>query len=711
MGNEISGSVAGAVVQAGTIHQVILPGREVPVPRQLPSAVRDFTGRDRELAALDEVLASAGDPAATVVVAVIDGVGGAGKTTLVVKWAHRAQRRFPGGTLFVNLRGFGPSPPLDPAMVLALFLPALGLAETQVPAEFEARVGLYRSVLAERRVLVVLDNAVDAEQVRPLLPGAPGCMAVVTSRGGLTELVIAEAAHRVPLDVFSTAESTALLREILGTERIDAELDAAAELLAVCGGLPLAVRVAATRVAAHPHVDIADVVAEITGDQHRRAEDTLWGNDVGSAVRAVFDWSYERLTDQQAMVFRRLGLHPSPEFGVAAAAALAGLGSGAAYRCLAALAELHLIEPVARRRFRMHDLMHAHAAHRVELDEPPGDRDAAVARMLSWYARTAWHADQTAFPEMAGTVPAVVGPVDVEAAFADREQARAWLHAEHANLVAAARGANARGLHDQAMALAVACRFLTSGGRAWYALHLEATEAGTASAGAAGHRVLEALLLSMRAGTLGHLDRWDDADVAVTRALTLAEELADPARLVSGLSGLGRVRRGQRRLSEAGEYYRRSAAVAREAGLTRSEAVALCNLSAICTDLGEFDQALAYAEQELVLRRQAGDQVGEAGALCDAGLAWQGLGRHDTAISLFQQAIESYRVLRYTGRDLVQTVLALAVSQEHLRDWPAAMSTTRAAIGLLDDLEDPRARQARGRLAELTAMAAEEPDT
>ncbi|MGH3757612.1 tetratricopeptide repeat protein [Actinophytocola sp.] len=680
----------------------------VPAPRQLPLALRDFTGRESDVAALDRLLPAAGDGASTAGVGVVDGAGGVGKTTLIVQWAHRVQDRFPDGTLFANLRGFGPSTPLEPAVVLAsLFLPALGVAQAQIPAELEAQSGLYRSVLAQRRVLVVLDNAADAEQVRPLLPGAPGCTAVVTSRDNLTELVVAEAAHRISLDLFTVAESHALLRGILGSERVDTEPDAVAELIDACGGLPLALRVAATRLAARTQLELTDLVAEIAEGRARRGTGT--SGDVGGAVRSVFDWSYTRLPGEKAMVFRRLGLHPGPGFGVTAVAALTGLDPITVYRCLEDLADLHLVEPAGRKRYRMHDVLHAYAAHRAELDDTRDSRRDAVSKVLAWYARTAQLADQASSPALSGVVPDEVGLVGVDVSFPDRDQAQVWLHAEHANLVTAVRQATAAELHELAMALAVCCRFLTVRGNAWSSLHLEATGQGAVSARAVDNRAVEALLLSMRTETLCRLGRWEDAEAAITRTLTLAEELHDPARRVSGLSGLGWVRRGQGRLREARECYQSSSSLARETGQTRSEAVAQCNLSGICTQLGDYEQALEYAERELPLWRQAGDQIGEAGALCDAALAWQGLGRHEVAITLCQQAIASYQTLGYAGVDLVDTVLALAASLEHTRDWPAAVESLRYAIALLADLDDPRLEQTRRRLTDLEARIATDP--
>ncbi|MGW4059986.1 tetratricopeptide repeat protein [Amycolatopsis sp. NPDC004747] len=710
VGNAISGSVAGSVVQAGSIQHVVLPSprREpLPAPRQLPVGLRDFTGREEQLGALDALLPEVDH---TAVVAVVDGTGGGGKTTLVVHWAHRVQERFPAGTLFVNLRGYGPSAPLAPEVVLGSFLSAFGVPEAQIPVGLDAQAGLFRSVLAGRRVLVVLDNAGDAEQVWPLLPGTPGCMAVVTSRAGLADLAVSAAAHRVGLGLFTASESLVLLRKIVGPARADGEPSAAAELVRLCGGLPLAVRVAATRAAARPRYALADIAADIGNDQAAAPGDPPGADGlVADAVRSVFDWSYDQLPAQQARVLRRLGLHPGPEFGADAAAALTGLDPGDAYRCLENLAELHLVEPVGRRRYRMHDLLHAYAGYRAERDDPPHRRRKALEKVLAWYARVAQKADRAALPALSGAVPDEVAAGGPEVGFADRDEALAWLQREHANLAAAVRCAAAAGLDGLTMALAVSCRFLAAGGAAWSALHLEATAAGVASAAATGNRGVEVLLLDVQADTLCRIGRLAEAEAAITRILLLADELHDPDCRVSASSGLGRIRCEQGRFREAQECYRRSSEVAAESGLTRSEAVALCNLSWLSVQLGEFDRALEYAERGGELRRRAGDPVGEAGALVDMALAWQGLGRHDTAAGLCRQAIAGYRTLGYTGVDLADAFLPLAASLECLGDLPAAAQALGEASTVLTELEDPRAAQTRRRLTELEARIATGP--
>ncbi|EOD67362.1 ATP-binding protein [Amycolatopsis vancoresmycina] len=695
--NEVPGTVTGSVVQAGTIRQLVLsaPREQLPVPRLLPPAVRDFAGRDDQLARLDELLPGGDRPAATVISAV-DGTAGVGKTTLAVQWAHRVEHHFPDGTLFANLRGYGPSEPVHPGSVLTSFLRVLGIDDDRVPAGLDAQVSLYRSLLAGRRVLVLLDNAGTAGQVRPLLPGSPGCLVLVTSRASLTGLLVAEAASQLTLDLFSRDEAHVLLRRILGSARVAAEPDAVAALVEVCARLPLALRIAATRIATRRHTSVAEIVADIVAD--RTGLDVLSSSgDGGSAVRTVFDWSYTGLADEHARLFRRLGLHPGTEFGVPAAATVAGVDVATAYRQLDALAEVHLVEAVGGRRFRLHDLLHAYAAHRAELDDDPDHRHAARDRLFSWYARTARAADRLVFPGL--EAPAVeLPPSGPELPMADRAAALAWLTTEQANLTAVLRAAAGHHVHEAALVLAGTARFLSLREQASWSVRFEAESLGLAAARAAGDRAAEALLLGFRGDTLADLGRWDAAEADFRRQLELAGELGDPARQQVALSGLGQVRFLQQRYAEAREFYR--AALPR-AGGGRPAAVVECNLSRISVRLGEFGPAREHAERELALRREAADHVGEAYALCDVAVALQGLGEHDAAIEHAGQAVALYRTLAGTEALLAQALETAATSLEHTGDRTGAASSLAEAAALLEDLDADRAETLRRRAREI----------
>ncbi|WP_410611569.1 ATP-binding protein [Amycolatopsis sp. lyj-109] len=699
--NQLPGTVTGSVVQAGSIGQVVLSTaarQELPVPRQLPPAVRDFAGRDDQLARLDDLLLAHGEtrPAAMVISA-LDGTAGVGKTALAVQWAHRAEHRFADGTLFADLRGYGPSAPARPDLVLASFLHVLGVDEDRIPAELDAQVSVYRSVLAGRRVLILLDNAGTADQVRPLLPGSPGCVVLVTSRASLTGLLVAEAASQVTLDLFTPAEADVLLRRILGATRVAAEPEAVADLVEVCARLPLALRIAATRIATRRHTSVAEVVADIAGGQDRLDALSSSG-DERSAVRSVFDWSYTRLSDEHAGLFRRLGLHPGVEFGVPAAAAVAGIDEATAYRLLEALADVHLIESVGGRRYRFHDLLHAYAAHRAELDTTPDSRREAASRLFTWYARTAQAADRLVFPglESLDIELPTVGP---GVALADRAQALAWLTTEQANLLAVLRSATE---HHTAVVLAATARFLSLRERTLWSVRVEAETLGLDAARAAGDGAAEAFLLGFRGDTLADLGRWDEAEADFARQLVLARDLDDAVRHQVALTGLGQIRFLQQRYAEARDLYLRALPQARHAG-ARPEAVVECNLSRISVRLGEFEQARAHAERELVLRREGADRVGEAYALCDVAVALQGLGAHDSALEYTGKAITQYRALPGTEALLADALETAAASLERTGAMVRAGECLTEAAGLLDALDAERAATLRARVRELTS--------
>ena len=354
------------------------------VPRHLPSTVRDFTGRTDYLKVLDAQVPSGSDveQSGAVVISVVDGMAGIGKTTLVVHWAHRAQPHFPDGTLYANLRGYGPGEPATSGEVLNGFLGALGTPAERIPPSVEAQAGLYRSLLVGRRVLVVLDNANNSEQVRSLLPASPGAVVVVTSRDSLTGLVVTEGATRLTLDLLTQDEALALVARIVGAPGAAAEPDALANLVRLCVRLPLALRIAAGRIAMSPHTSVADVVEELADDRNRL--DVLSRNrDERTAIRCVFDWSYRQLTPVQARLFRRLGLHPGPDFSLRAAAILGEMSVSDTRRELEGLTRANLVEQMSAHQYGLHDLLRVYAAEKVNSHDTPDVRDAAMEVILT----------------------------------------------------------------------------------------------------------------------------------------------------------------------------------------------------------------------------------------------------------------------------------------------------------------------------------------
>jgi DNA-binding SARP family transcriptional activator/transcriptional regulator with XRE-family HTH domain len=365
-----------------------LPAATYVVPRQLPAAPRCFTGRGGELTVLSALMERDLREASGVVIAALTGMAGIGKTALAVYWAHRVAGRFPDGQLFVNLRGSGPSGrPVMPTDAVRGFLTALGVPPAQIPPGTDGQAALYRSLLADRRVLIVLDNAQDAEQVRPLLPGSPGCLVLVTSRNRLTGLAAAESAHLIPHGVLTETESHELLASNLGAGRAIAEPVAVSELAALCGGLPLALCDVAARACARPGLPLTPLAVEMRDP--RRRLDALETGEPATSVRMVFSWSRAKLGDCASRMFRLLGIHPGPDITCPAAASLAGLPREQAYLALAELCDEHLLTEHVPGRYICHDLLRSYAVEEAMAGESEADRHAAVRRVLDHYLQAA----------------------------------------------------------------------------------------------------------------------------------------------------------------------------------------------------------------------------------------------------------------------------------------------------------------------------------
>jgi DNA-binding SARP family transcriptional activator len=365
-------------------------------PAQLPADVAAFTGRAQQQDELDRLLEPGADTTAVVILA-LAGAAGVGKTALAVHWAHRVRDHFPDGQLYVNLRGYAATPPVSPLEALAGFLRALGVPAEEVPIEPVQAAGLFRTLVAGKRMLVLLDNARSAEQVRPLLPGGSGCLVLVTSRDRLSGLVAKEGARRLILDLLTPGEAVGLLARILAKKRVGAERQAAEELAELCGLLPLALRIAAANLAGQPGQSIAGYVAGLR--QGDRLVELAVDGDPQAAVRTAFDCSYAVLEPNDRRVFRLLGLMPGPEFTGAAAAPLVGMAVGQAERVLDRLAGGHLLESRAPGRFGFHDLLRRYARDRSEDEDGDGERHAAISRLYDWYLHNADAAGRLLYPE------------------------------------------------------------------------------------------------------------------------------------------------------------------------------------------------------------------------------------------------------------------------------------------------------------------------
>ncbi|QIQ06361.1 AfsR/SARP family transcriptional regulator [Streptomyces liangshanensis] len=603
-----------------------------PVPRQLPQRVPDFIGRADHLLALDALLPPARGQA--VVISALDGSGGVGKTTLAVHWAHRVQDRFPDGTLHTNLRGYGPGKPASPDEILDDFLVALGVHPAAVPAGTGARSGLFRTLAAGRRMLIVLDNAHSAEQVRPLLPGAPGCMVVVTSRDSLTGLVITEGAHRLTLDVLAPSEALELVVGIIGPHRARAEPGAVETLIRLCARLPLALRIAAGRAAAYENVSVADIVGELA-QENSKLDALSWGRDPYAAVRNVFAWSYDQLSVVHANLFRRLGLHPGPDISTPAAAALAQRPPRETRQLLNGLADAHLIEPVAHDRYRFHDLLRAYAEELAGEHDTEGRQRDALDAMLTWYSHTAHTADRLLYPSCTRVVATVAEP-DHSLPLADRDEAWAWFTDERANLIAALYHAVDRTMDDYALYLVDALGFLVLMG-GWEE-RVDTAGAGLHAARRSGQILHEANALLARGEALAHLQH-PDAQADLTRACRLAQDAGNVHVQIAARIELGQLLRQKTRFVEARQHFEKARLLSRGFDTGRWEAVADGHLAALHSDLGNHQQAIDCGTRSAKLRHQLGDTDGEACALAAVAVGWQGIGDHDTAIINSRRAI------------------------------------------------------------------------
>ncbi|WP_029536111.1 tetratricopeptide repeat protein [Saccharopolyspora spinosa] len=687
----------GPVVQAGYVGHISLTSAfERPlVPRQLPLAIPGFTGRTEHLATLDALLT---DNDATVISAVV-GTAGVGKTALVVRWAHQAQRCFPDGTLYVNLRGYGPGTPATAGDVLADFLGALGISPERIPVRLDARATLYRSVLAGRRVLIVLDNADNVAQVRPLLPGAPGSRVVVTSRAELKGLEVGEGARRIPLDLFTEHEALELVRAMLGPRRAEAEPEAIVALVRACARLPLALRMAAGRAATHPHLTITELVAELDSERGRW-EALSVPADEHSAVRTVFDWSYHRLPSTQARMFRRLGLHPGPEIGLHAAAAVSDLGVRAARESLASLAEQHLIEPIGRDRYTFHDLLRAYAADLAERDD---DRDQARHRLLEWYAHHVGSAYRTIIPERADlhAGAGLATRARPEITFAGPLEAWVWADLESVNLAATVRAAAHHGLSEITMLLAdIYASALGLAGR-WDDA-LEVCRLGLTAARHVGDHRGECSLLQNLGLLYRGVNRWWEATDIYRSALALARDLNDALLEAEVLSHLGWGYLELEQYTEARRHLEAALVLSADEPPGRLHGFIEFCLSGVRTGLGDHERALRHAERSLALLRQAGISDVEASAIHAMARARQVAGAHPEAIALCERALEVE-----SGHDNPRnhaTVLdTLGSSLRHTGDVARAVACWREALAIFDERGDHRASDLRERLRALEA--------
>lgn len=611
------------------------PPAAVLVPAELPPPVEAFVGRREQLDALEGLLAGGHR---TMVVSALSGTGGVGKTSLAVRWARQVACRFPDGQLFVDLRGYAQGPPLRPAEVLNRFLRSLGVPAPVAPLDLAEATGRYRSALAGRRVLVVLDNAADEQQVRPLLPGEPGCMALITSRSRLDGLVAVDGAHRISLDVLPAADAAGLLTRILGADRTGAEPAAAAALASACAFLPLALRICAASLLAEPDRSIAGLVDEL----RRSALDALaLGSDERSSVRATLDLSYRRLSAPDRRVFRLLGTVPGPDITVAAVAALTGSSRDDAYRALARLTAAHLLTGRAHR-YQYHDLLRAYAEEQADREETPEDRERAWRRLAHWYRDRTDAAVARVDPHLPQLPARVRASPAADPEFGSHDEAARFLAAERHNLVAVATRAAAHGPYPVAWQLAHAARqFFAHSGTG--AERMALAQAAVAAAGRAddpfGAAVAERALAHAQ-------ERAGDYVAAVRhnrRSLERARRAGWEAHSTDMLGALGTVYALAGRNRRAIRLLEEAAADAHRTGNRRGEATYLSNLAVTLGWTGELAEALDCTLRALAIYRELELVSCEAIGIGTLGEAHYRMGSYRQATDAYTEAIELAR--------------------------------------------------------------------
>ncbi|MER6009621.1 AfsR/SARP family transcriptional regulator [Streptomyces bluensis] len=657
---------------------VAAPRRSRPVPRQLPPSPGSFIGRDHELAALDNLLKESTRANQVLVISAIGGAGGIGKTWLALRWAHEHLDRFPDGQLYVNLRGFDPiADPLPVPTVVRGFLDALGTDPQEIPADPEAQAGLYRSLVADQRMLIVLDNAHDADQVRPLLPGSATCMVLITSRSRLGPLAATHGSHYLDLDTLPDDEARQIFARALGPDRVAAEPDAVDALLRRCAGLPLALGIVAARATTRPDFPLRMLAEELDDATNRL--DALTGGDLTTDLRAVFDTSHRALEDETAQVFALLGLAPGPDISLPAAAALTALPLPRARLLLRELEEAHLLRQHTPGRYRMHDLVRLYSTEHGRT-QPADVRTAALCRLVDFYLHTAHAADRLLFPHRT--------PIELDAPTAgctplplERAGALAWFDTEHLALLATQALALEQGLNRQVWQLAWTLDLfqrhrghIRDGLTTWRTGLTAADRLGDPAAQATAHWLLSRTRSDMGEYTvaLDHLDQaralfeevrdvagqahahrttarvraqqgdHQQALVHAQHALCLYQTLDNPVWEANALNAVGWNHALLGHHEQARSHCAQALALFREVGYRTGEAAALDSLGHVARHTGQYAEALNHYQHALRLCREAHNTAQVADALFKVGGVQQALGQHADARHSWQQALDLY---------------------------------------------------------------------
>jgi DNA-binding SARP family transcriptional activator/tetratricopeptide (TPR) repeat protein len=683
-------------------------GPGVPVPAQLPLDAPGFSGRHEELGMLHAMLPSARSaaPEESVPIIVISGTAGVGKTALAVRFGRQVAKRFPDGQLYVNLRGLDPvTTPMEPGEALRFFLDSFGVPPHRIAVGPQAQAALYRSMLDGKRMLIVLDNASNAAQVRPLLPGSPGCLVVVTSRNQMAGLVAAEGAMPLTLDVLSQEEAHEMLARRLGHDRAGAEPEAADEIIEECARLPLALSITVGRAAGRPRRSLAELAAELR-DARGRLDALAADKATATDVRAVLSWSYDQLSEPAARMFRLLGLHPGPDISLSAAASLAGVpraGAGAAMR---ELTRTHMVAEYTPARFAFHDLLRAYAADQSERHDSEEERQAAVRRVLDHYLHTAMAATMRFSPHRSPLRLPEPLPGVLPADFSAKEQAAAWFDAEVPVLLALLGYADSGGLEAYAWQIPWTLGpFFSRRGR-WqeYAV-IQQTALGAA------RRLGEPLGLAHAHHLLGHaqahLADYDAAEANMRRALDIFHDLEDRGNEAVVMNGLGLMYERQGRYEEALAVTLDALRMLKAVGHWWTQATLENSTGWLYAHLGQYDEAVSHCMRALSLHRESGHRGGAGDTLDSLGYIYRQIGDHARSRDYYQQAIALYHEIGDSFSE-GQSLTGLGDTHADAGNPAQARTVWIRAAALLDTLPHPLADQVRGKLRDLDARL--EPD-
>ncbi|MBP2320125.1 DNA-binding SARP family transcriptional activator/Tfp pilus assembly protein PilF/DNA-binding XRE family transcriptional regulator [Kibdelosporangium banguiense] len=641
------------------------------IPAQLPADVTGFAGREAQIEALDALVPEGSQTTAVVIVA-IEGIAGVGKTALAVHWAHRVRNRYPDGQLYVDLRGYASGAPVRPLDALSRFLHALGVPAEQVPIDVDEGMGLYRTLLANRRVLIVLDNASGVDQVRPLLPGSAGCLVLVTSRGRLGGLSAREGAHRLALDGLHPDEAKALLARTIGADRMRDDPASVADLLDACAYLPLALRIAAANINSGPNTEIAAYTADLRR-QGRLAGLAVEGDEQG-AVQAAFDLSYAQLEPDSQNLFRLLGLVPGSDFSADAAIAVTAGTPAKVRRWLGHLVSANLVHPEAGDRYKLHDLLAEYAGIRARED----DIGPALVRLLDFYLHTAQSATRLLFPDTTRLpAPKMAQGVHVPE-LADETEALSWLDAERPNLIAAVNWAATAGPRRYAWLITDALRgYFISRGHGVDGLEIchVALEASRQE----GDQFAEASMLDILGLVYYNLSDYQRAITEHNEALALNRKINNRAGEAASLHSLGRVHSQLGRPAQAASYYSQALTINRETGNRVGEATGLNYIGVAQLSLGRPDQALSWHKQSITLARELGNRYVEARALNGAGLAHWAMGELDNAVQCHLRALATCRQIGDRHGE-VSTIICLAETHCDAGRYRRAVVLARTGI-------------------------------